>query len=175
MTKSDFVAVEKTPVTWYLVADSRQGQVYTREKLEKIIPIAGGSKHDKFSEETSYELVAVPSLKWQAESTAEYEVGKNATGMVHESSGGARHMSEPHIDVRDEVREHFARALAKNLEHAAAEKSFDKLVLVAPAKMLGEIKKHLSDKLAKLVSEEIHKDLTHCTAKELTDNLAHAA
>ena len=161
----------KNAVTWYLIADSKFGQVYVRTNVEHIVPMAGGAKHDKYSEEILSELIAVPEMKWEAESVKQYQIGKNATGMVHESLGGAIHMSEPHIDVHDEVREHFAKLLAEKLAKAAEEKAFDHLVLVAPPKMLGELRKHLNEKVLKLINEEISKDLTSSTPAELTASL----
>jgi protein required for attachment to host cells len=41
------------------------------------------------------------------------------------------------------------------------DRQFDRLVLIAPATMLGGIKKHLNEKILKLVVAEMPKDLTH--------------
>lgn len=171
MTHRQAVPVVKPPVTWILVADGRQAQLYTRQKVEKMIPLAGNSRRGHFAETTSHEPVPIPGMKWEAESPDQYEVGRNATGMVFESSGGARHMSEPHMDVREEIKIHFARAIAEQLNQALSKKAFDRLVLIAPARMLGEIKKHLDKKVIKQITAEMPKDLTHCNGPALAEHL----
>src|SRR5688572_8855450 len=99
MTRRHAVQIAKPPVTWILVADSKQAQIYTRQKVETQRPIIGNSKHNQFEEIVTHEPVPVPDMKWEAESADSYEMGRNATGMVFQSSGTARHMSEPHMDV----------------------------------------------------------------------------
>lgn len=171
MTRRQAVQIVKPPVTWILVADSRQAQVYTRERTEKHIPMAGNSRRNQFSEIIAHEPVPVPGMKWEAESADQYEVGRNATGMVFESASSARSMSEPRIDVRDEIRDHFAKTVAGHINQAKAEKAFDRLVLVAAPKMLGEIKKHLDAKVMRCIAAEMPKDLTHYEGEELLQHL----
>ncbi len=171
MTRRQAVQIVKPPVTWILVADSRQAQVYTRHKVEKLMPLLGNSKRNQFSEIIAHEPVPVLGMKWEAESDDQYEVGRNATGMVFESANSARSMSEPHMNVSDEIRMHFAKKIADQLNRAREEKLFDRLVLVAAPKMLGEIKKHLSGKTLKSVAAEMPKDLTHYDGQTLAEHL----
>jgi protein required for attachment to host cells len=171
MTRRKAVPIVKPPITWILVADSRQAQVYTRNRVEKLIPLAGNSRRNQFEEIISHEPLPVPGMKWQAESADGYEIGRNKTGMVFESASNARSMSAPHMDVRDEIRNHFARMVADHISQAKAAKSFDRLVLVAAPKMLGEIKKHLDAKTLKSVAAEMPKDLTHYEGEELLQHL----
>ena len=124
-----------------------------------------------FAEIVAYEPVPVAGMRWEAESADQYEVGRNATGMVFQSSGSARHMSEPHMDVREEIKVHFAKAVAKQLNQAREKKAFDRLVLIAPAKMLGEIKKQLDEKVLVRIVAEMPKDLTHYEGRALAEHL----
>jgi len=171
MTRRKAVPIVKSPVTWILVADSRKAQVYTRERVEKLIPLERRSRRNQFAEIIAHEPIPVSDMKWEAESASRYEVGRNATGMVFESASTARHMSEPHINVRDEIRGHFARTIADHLDRARGEKLFDRLVLVAPPKMMGELKKCLSAKVLKAIAAEMPKDLTHYEGDELVEHL----
>ena len=139
--------------------------------LEKLIPLAGNSRRNQFEEVIAHQPLPVPGMKWEAESVDQYEVGRNKTGMVFESAGSARSMSEPHMDVRDEIRNHFARKVAGHINQAQAAKSFDRLVLVAAPKMLGEIKKHLYAQALKSVAAEMPKDLMHYEGEELLQHL----
>jgi protein required for attachment to host cells len=152
------------PITWILVADGKQAQVYTREPVERRIP-------PSFAESVTHEPMPIAGMRWKAESPSNYEVGRNATGMVFESSGGARHMAEPHVDAREEVKQHLAAVVAEALGAAKAAKQFDRLVLVAPPKMLGEIKKHLGKAVQKSVVAELPKELTHYEGETLLEHL----
>ena len=171
MTRRKAVPLSKSPVTWILVADSRQAQVYTRERVEKLIPLASNSRRNQFEEVISRAPVPVPGMKWQAESADQYEIGRNRTGMVFESAGSSRSMSAPHMDVRDEIRSHFAKTVGQQINHAKAEKAFDRLVLIAAPKMLGELKKHLDAGVLACVAAEMPKDLTHYEGEELLQHL----
>jgi len=172
MARRQAVRVAHPPVIWILVADSKQAQIYVRQQVEKRVPVNGNALRDPFSDITACEPVPVEGMRWTAESADQYEAGRNSVGMVFESAAGAgRHMNEPHIDIKDEVRNHFARSIAGHLERAREAKAFDRLVLIAPAKMLGEIKKQLNKNVLKMVVAEMPKDLTHYDGNSLTGYL----
>jgi protein required for attachment to host cells len=175
MTRRTSVAIVKPPVTWILVADSRQAQVYVRHRTEKSIPLAGNSRRNQFEEIIAHAPVPVTGMKWVAESTDQYKVSRDRLGRVQESANSAHHMSEPRIDVKEEIREHFARTIAQELYRAREAKAFDRLVLIAAPKMLGEIKKHLDKKIAKLIMAEMPKDLAHYDSEEVTEYLNNIA
>ena len=82
-------------------------------------------------------------------------------------------MSEPHIDAREEVKNHFARTVAKHIDQARALNKFSQLILIAPARMLGKIKHELSEQARKLIVKEIAKDFVHFDAKNLVQHLEH--
>lgn len=167
MTRRHAVQIVKPPVTWILVADARQAQIYRRQHLEKLIPLERRSKRSQFEEVVANEPVPVIGMKWEAESASQYDIGRNKTGMVFESASSFRSMSAPHMDIHEEIREHFARTLGKALNRAKEDKSFDRLVLIAPAKMLGELKKHMDAKVLKNIVAEMPKDLTHHDGRTL--------
>lgn len=171
MTRRKAVQIVRPPVTWILVADGGQAQVFVRSCVEKLIPLAGGTKHDHFEEKVVREPAPVPGMRWFAESPEQYQVGRNATGMVFVSKSKARHMSEPRIDARKEVKQHFAAFIAEQIDAARAKERFDRLVLVAPPRMLGEIKSLLAPATMKKVIAEMPKDLTHYEGEELLQHL----
>lgn len=162
----------KAPVTWILVADARSAQIYMPKWVEHRIPLAGNSKH-RHAEKT-HERVLTPILArpLSAESAKDYETGHNATGMVFESFSSARHMAAPHQDAREKVRQRFARRIADFVVAAKNGEAFEKLVLVAPPEMLGEIDAVLSENIRRKVTAKVAKELTHCTNVELTARLA---
>lgn len=61
----------------------------------------------------------------------------------------------------------FAREVGRYLEKARTDHRFDELVLVAPPKFLGALRKELDKEVAKLVVQELPKDLSAFNARDL--------
>jgi protein required for attachment to host cells len=165
------LATGTKPITWILVADGKTAQIYKRTIMERYIPLAAKGKHRHTEEVHALELVPVLAEPLMAEPPTTYQMGRNQTGMVFESSGGARHMSEPNIDARKEVKQHFAQRIADFLNTAKIGKAFGRLVLVAPPAMLGEIEARLNANARSKVSIKLPKDLTHLSGHELAEHL----
>jgi protein required for attachment to host cells len=73
-------------------------------------------------------------------------------------------------------REHSVSMLAKRvdeyLEKARNERRYDRLVIVAPPKFLGTLRKELGKEVAKLVTEEVPKDLSWLNARQIEQHLS---
>ncbi|MFZ4541271.1 MAG: host attachment protein [Rickettsiales bacterium] len=162
----------KHAVTWILVADGKQAQVYTKATIEHHVPMGGRGRRCPVEEVQVAELVPLLLRPLVAESADIYQMGRNQTGMVFESGSSARHMGEPHVDARIEVKQHFAQRIADLLNRAKMGDAFDQLVLVAPPKMLGEIKARLEPSIGAKVSATLAKELTHLDTRALTEHLA---
>ena len=63
--------------------------------------------------------------------------------------------------------ERFAASVAERLNRAAEQGQFRHIVIVAPPKVLGELRREYSKKLQGMVLAEIDKDLTHHTFAEI--------
>ncbi|MEA3191848.1 MAG: hypothetical protein QOD26_181 [Betaproteobacteria bacterium] len=61
----------------------------------------------------------------------------------------------------------FSKRVGDYLEKARTEHRYDKLVLVAPPKFLGRLRKQLGKEVEKLVCQELDKDLFRANAREL--------
>ena len=61
----------------------------------------------------------------------------------------------------------FAKEVGRYLDKARTEHRYDQLVLVAPPKFLGALRKELHKEVEKLVSEELPKDLSWFNAREI--------
>jgi protein required for attachment to host cells len=96
------------------------------------------------------------------------EIGTDKPGRVF-SAGAARHAIEPRVDWHEQEKLHFAHGIANYLNNNI--KEFDRFMLVAPAKMAAEIKKHLNYKVEPMLAGELHKDLTHTPFKDLHEHL----
>jgi protein required for attachment to host cells len=66
----------------------------------------------------------------------------------------------------------FAKRIGEHLEKARNEHRYDRLCLVAPPRFLGALRKELTREVQKLVAEELPKDLSALSARELEDYLA---
>src|SRR3546814_4743408 len=75
--------------------------------------------------------------------------------------------SDPH---REEKRR-LADLLAEHLNAAALEQSYDRLILVAPAKTLGDLRQALSKEAAARIDGELTKDLTKVADHDLPGHL----
>ena len=150
MTRREAVQIVKPPVTWILVADGNNAHIYTRAVGEKHIPM-GGEKHRQYDEAFIRELVLVPGMELKTES--------------------AHHLSGLQGDAREEVKLHFMKTIAQKLNEALVQKFFDKLVLVATPRMLGELRECLAPAVKKCVVAEMPKDLTHYKGEELLQHL----
>ena len=62
--------------------------------------------------------------------------------------------------------------MAGHLEEEHKRGQFDGLVLVAPPRVLTELKDNLSNQMAKLVVNDLQKDLTKIHDHDLTEHLA---
>jgi protein required for attachment to host cells len=65
----------------------------------------------------------------------------------------------------------FADQLAAMLQDELNQGKFDRLVLVAPPKALGQLRDALPKSVSARVSAELAKDLTHLPAQELREHL----
>jgi len=99
------------------------------------------------------------------------EVGADRPGRVHESADATRHAMEPRVDWHRFAKEQFARGIADALEAAAGRKLYDALVLVAPPRTLGDLRRALGDHASALVTREIAKDLTNISDHDLPAHL----
>lgn len=87
---------------------------------------------------------------------------------------GRRAAFEPPHDFHKLEKRNFTARLAARLDKACSARKFDRLVLVAPKRSLGELRLLLSARVKKAVSHEVAKDLTASTPAALRKALAEA-
>lgn len=141
----------KKTVTWILVADGARARIFKNEGPGKGIQPAVSEEFYKPLPKTS-------------------ELGADRPGRGHESASTTRHA----VDTTDWHRfekEKFAKEMAGILDQAGLSGAYDRLILVAPPKTLGDLRSALSPATRKKVSGEIDKDLTAVTLGELPDHL----
>lgn len=93
--------------------------------------------------------------------------GGGHSGTVVESAGGQRHGPGEKSDLGHERQAAFAREVAEELNKEAAKGAFERLTVVAPPRMLGVLRDHLSTAARGKLAGELAKDLTHASDHEL--------
>ena len=96
---------------------------------------------------------------------AEVEDLLNPEGKLHE--GDLVTETEEPSDAHEHSVELFSKRIGDYLEKARTQHRYDKLVLVAPPKFLGRLRKQLGKEVEKLVCDELDKDLYRVNAREL--------
>lgn len=116
-------------------------------------------------------LASITTLNHPAYEHGRYE----EAGKGQESVGSARHgFQDAEGPIRKEKRE-FATVVADYLGAAAQRGAYQRLVLAAPPKFLGDLRSALDAKAKALVAGEIPKDLTKESDADLAARVADLA
>ena len=142
----------KHPVTWIAVADGGQARILTTTN--------------------SRAFAVVDELTSAAAHTSTHDLVSDRAGRGHESMASAHHAIAARNDPHALAKQAFLRNLADRLLHAANDKRYERLVLVAPSRQLGDLRDCLDDQVRKLVTVEHVKDLTNLPLAELNKRLA---
>lgn len=102
----------------------------------------------------------------EQENAASREQGTDAPGRSF-SSVGARRSAMGKTDFHQIQEDRFAAEAADLLRIRALSGDFKSLVVVAPPRTLGELRKHYHKEVESRIVDEFHKDLTGCTVEEI--------
>jgi protein required for attachment to host cells len=144
-----------TTTTWVLIADGARARLLAQDKpFDHLKP-------------------ALEQEEFTGSTAQSKEIGSDRPGRSFDSSGlGGRHAMAPPTDPQRYAKFAFARELAERLEEAAHAGRFDRLVLVAAPKTLGDLRELLPGPVKAKVVAEIDKDLTHVPMRDLPKHLA---
>ncbi|CAJ0884778.1 hypothetical protein AMST5_03554 [freshwater sediment metagenome] len=98
--------------------------------------------------------------------------GSDAPGRAFASAGSHARSSMGNVDWHELEEERFARAMADRINAAAESGAMKEIVIVAPPRTLGEIRKDLSVKAQGKVAGELDKDFTKHPLPEIEKALA---
>ena len=141
-----------------------------RAKLWYVIADGGRARFVARDEEGAFRTLSSFVSTELHKST--HELGRDRPARVKESATPARHAVEPRRDLHEAAKDAFIRTVATELAAQLKDGKFDELVLVAPPGVIAELKDALSKPIAKLVVEELQKDLTKVPDHELTGHLS---
>ncbi|NLH80387.1 MAG: host attachment protein [Phyllobacteriaceae bacterium] len=133
--------------TWILVGDGRRAMVLRNDGLAEM-----------------------PNLRCisarETENPATREQGSDAPGRAFASVGSMRSTVET-TDWHDQEERRFAATVAADLNVAAREGRYQHLIVVAPPRILAELRQDLSGEARACVCAEIDKDLTRHTIADI--------
>ena len=141
----------KAKRTWFLVADGGKARI-----IETVGPGKG--------------LHQVAGLEEDLKLPPNRELQSDRPGRGFESAGPTRHAYEA-TDAHREMKRHFAAHLTDQLAKLHAMKRFDRLVVIAPPAMLGDLRTAMSSTLSSVVISELARDLTHTPTDDLPAHL----
>lgn len=142
----------KSKRTWILLADGAHARVYMNIGVGKgLKPIPDGT----------FDEPILPAR----------DTGADKPGRAYDRSGKGRHSLQAKTDPHSQSKVDFAKRLATFLDTTQADGRFDRLILVAPPEMLGDLRSAISEPVRQLVYGELAKDLVHLNEPELSAHL----
>lgn len=150
--------VGKNTVTWVVLADGARARVVANKG-------PGVDLQPVYEEEEAKAML--PAREIEAD-----RPGRTFdSGGRGDAAAQGRHAYEPPTDPRRKEQAQFIGTVAEVLENAAHEGSFERLVLIAPPKALGDLRASLSKNVMRMVSAEIPKDLVNVPIHDLPERL----
>ena len=142
--------------TWVLVADGKHGRILTQTGARNHLEAMAGGTFERAMHKTR-------------------EHGIDGPGRVRERAGCAHHGMAARADWQRAEKCDFARELSAQLESDARQDRFDRLVLVAPPRTLGELRAMLGPCARGRLAGDLDNDLTGATPDDIEARLVEAA
>jgi len=137
--------------TWIVAADSSRARVLqVADREEKLVEVEDLVNPEGRMNDRELTSDAHPRLR-----------GTSGPGSDRQEMSAVEHQVEL-----------FAKRIGEHLEKARTDHRYDRLCLVAPPRFLGALRKELTHEVRKLVAEELPKDLSWLSARELERHLA---
>ena len=138
--------------TWVLIADGARARI-----LENDGP--------------SHGLTALEGLVFHGDHSATHDLVSDREGRSFSSHGPRRSAIDARSDPHRDLKTKFAHQLADVLAQGLEQNSYDRLIIVAPPVMLGDLRSAISDRVrAKIVGEVAH-GLTKIPNGEVAEHL----
>jgi len=142
----------KTRATWIVVADHQRARVFLDDG-------SGGR------------IQPVDDMTMEVHLGASHELDSHPPDIGFSARGGVAHGYEPRSDPHERAALDFLERLIAGLSQGLNRAAFDRLVLVAPPKALGELRRRLPSPLRQRVAGELNQDLTKASATEVQKHL----
>ena len=126
-----------------------------------VVVVADGKKMLFFRNEGDAEFPKLEvERKREQESLSDTELSTSRPGRTFDASGGAGRSAYEETDFHQLEEDRFAHETAEMLKKRALRNDFEQLIIVAPPRTLGELRKHYHKEVEKRLTGEVAKDLT---------------
>jgi protein required for attachment to host cells len=143
----------KHSTTWVLVADAGRARILVQSGPDKS-------------------LSPVESLSFEHALPKSSDIARDSLPRTFDSIGPGRHAIAPKSDPQRSEKLVFARELAQVLETGLTNHAYDKLIIVAPPQMIGDMRANLSDAVRRHLERELVADLTHASNSDIAQRIA---
>jgi protein required for attachment to host cells len=134
---------------WVVVGDAASAKIYESDALLQ-------------------ELTLVDDIRVSHDRVQHLDAnGHSTTHLPGSGQGGAQAEHDPHKMTE----ERFARAVAQSMNDAEGHHRFERLIVVAPPRFLGDLRAALSHTASKRVVASIHHDWTRLSGRDLAEQL----
>lgn len=123
------------------------------------VVVADGARARVFEREGAHGLRELPDGNFAGSREPSRALGGDRPGRTFDSAGPARHAKQPPSDPHRLEEEGFLRALGQWLHERAKQEAYGALILVAPPRALGTLRKALPEPVARRVEGEVNADL----------------
>ncbi len=137
--------------SWVLMLDSKKARILSRNKNGRL-------------EDLGYEIGS-EEVRTDSPST------RHDLGRSYDSVGGGRHIIEPPTSDATQQRMAFAHIVSRFLDTSLKEGKYERLIIIAPQKMLGILRKDMSDAVRDVVDLEIDKNLMQVPIDEVQEQI----
>ena len=128
---------------------------------DSFIVVADGKKMLFFRNEGDQDYLKLEvERKREQDNPPDREQKRDEPGRAFDASGGAGRSAYEETDFHQLEEDRFAHETAELLKKRALRNDFESLIIVAPPRTLGELRKHYHKEVEKRLTAEIAKDLT---------------
>ncbi|MFN3389722.1 MAG: host attachment family protein [Allosphingosinicella sp.] len=140
---------------------------------KSFVVVADGKKMLFFRNEGDAEFLKLEvERKREQDNPPDRVQGRDEPGRTFDSSGGAGRSAYEETDFHQLEEDRFAHETAELLKKRALRNEFESLIIVAPPRTLGELRKHYHKEVEKRLAGEIAKDLTGHPVAEIEKIIA---
>jgi protein required for attachment to host cells len=141
------------PTTWILIADRGGARLFTHR-----------------GRSTGLELIeAIPHPEGRLKNG---DINADKHGRAFDSKGVGRHAMSTSQEPTAQMSMRFAKQLSERLEQGAMRNAFDRLVVAAAPRFLGDLRGTMGDNASARLTTTLNKDLSGADERELRGHLA---
>ena len=120
------------------------------------------------------DLILVEGLDIKHRIAKSSDMVRDSLPRTFDSVGPGRHAITPKSDPHRTEKKTFARELAQALDAAVGKDAYDRLIIIAPPQMIGDLRPHLSAAVKRCLERELLLDLADAPIPEIARRVAEA-